>query len=76
MGNRRRFSGTRKGPSLKRFRGNINNLRVPGGSRTDYLQDDTEIDPRQSELIVFLGVLMAMFGFIGLFLEKKLSRYH
>lgn len=58
------------------FRGNMNNLRVPGGSRTYYLQDDTEIDPWQSRLVVFLGVLMAMFGLIGLFLEKKLSRYH
>ena len=58
------------------FRGNIYNVRVPGGSRTYYLVDDTEIDPWRSKLVVFLGVLMAMFGLIGLFLEKKLSRYH
>ncbi len=58
------------------FRGNIYNVRVPGGSRTYYFQDDTQIDPWQSKLIVFLGVLMAMLGLIGLFLEKKLSRYH
>ena len=58
------------------FRGNIYNLRVPGGSRTYYLQDDTQIDPWQSKLIVFLGVLMSMFGLVGLFLERKLSRYH
>lgn len=58
------------------FRGNIYNLRVPGRSRTYYLQDETEIDPWQSKLVVFLGVLMAKFGLIGLFLEKKLSRYH
>lgn len=58
------------------FRGNIYNVRVPGGSRTYYLQHDREIDPWQSKLVVFLGVLMAMFGLIGLSLERKLSRYH
>ena len=61
---------------MSEFRGNIYNLRVPGGSRTYYLQDDTQIDSWQSKLIVFLGVLMSMFGLIGLFLERKLSRYH
>ena len=58
------------------FRGNVYNLEVGGGSRTYYLQDDTEIDPWQSKLVVFVGVLMTMFGLVGLFLEKKLSRYH
>ncbi len=57
-------------------RGNIYNLKVPGGSRTHYLQDDTRIDPWPSKLIVFLGVLMGMFGIIGLFLERKLSRFY
>ena len=61
---------------MSEFRGSIYNLRVPGGSRTYYIQDDTQIDPWQSKLIVFLGVLMSMFGLIGLFLERKLSRYH
>ena len=61
---------------MSEFRGHIYNLSVPGGSRTYYLQDDTEIDPWQSKLIVFLGVLMSMFGLIGLILERKLSRYH
>ena len=46
-------------------------LEVGGGSRTYYLQDDTEIDPWQSKLIVFVGVLMTMFGLVGLFLEKN-----
>jgi transcriptional regulator with XRE-family HTH domain len=58
------------------FRGNVYNLEVGGGSRTYYLQDDTEIDPWQSKFVVFVGVLMTMFGLVGLFLEKKLSRYH
>lgn len=57
------------------FRGHIYNVTVPGGSRTSYLRDDTQVDPWQSKLVVFLGVLMAMFGLIGLFLERKLSRY-
>ncbi len=52
------------------FRGNVYNLEVGGGSRTYYLQDDTEIDPWQSKLVVFVGVLMTMFGLVGLFLEK------
>ncbi len=38
--------------------------------------DDTHIDSWQSKLVVFVGVLMTMFGLIGLFLEMKLSRYH
>ena len=58
------------------FRGDVYNIGVKGGSRTFYLRDVTEIDPWQSKLVVFLGVLMAMFGLIGLILEKKLSRYH
>ncbi|MFQ5548517.1 MAG: helix-turn-helix domain-containing protein [Woeseia sp.] len=58
----------------REFRGYIYNLEVEGGSRTYYLQDERRIDPWQSKLIVFVGVLMAMFGLIGLFLEKKLSR--
>ncbi len=57
------------------IRGNIYNVAVPGGSRTYYLQGDTEIDPWQSKLVVFVGVLMSIFGLIGLFLERKLSRY-
>lgn len=37
--------------------------------------DETEIDPWQSKLVVFVGVLMVVFGLIGIFLERKLSRY-
>ncbi len=55
---------------MSKFRGNIYNFRVPDGARTYYFQDDTHIDPWQSKLVVFVGVLMTMFGLIGLFLAK------
>jgi len=57
------------------FLGNVFNVPVEGGSRTYYLRDDTQIDPWQNKAITFLGVLMLVFGVIGLVLEKKLSRY-
>lgn len=57
------------------FHGNIFNVEVSGGSRTYYLENETEIDPWQSKLVVFVGVLMLIFGLIGIFLERKLSRY-
>lgn len=60
---------------LKEFRGTVYNVVVPGGSRTYYLEDDTRIDPWQSKLVVFIGVLIGISGIIGLLLEKKLSRY-
>ena len=58
-----------------RFRGIVFNIKVDGGSRTYYLETDTEIDPWKSKLVVFAGIFMAMFGLIGFFLERKLSRY-
>jgi len=57
------------------FAGIIFNVPVKGGSRTYYLRDDTRTDPWQNKAITFVGVLMLVFGIIGLVLEKKLSRY-
>jgi transcriptional regulator with XRE-family HTH domain len=57
------------------FTGNVFNVPVEGGSRTYYLQNNTRVDPWQNKAITFLGVLMFVFGIIGLVLEKKLSRY-
>ena len=57
------------------FKGNIYNVKVDGGSRTFYIDGETEIDPWQSKFIVFIGVLMSILGLIGIFLERKLSRY-
>jgi hypothetical protein len=57
------------------FRGNVFNVEVAGGSRTYYLLDETEVDPWHSKLVVFVGVLMLIFGLIAIFLERKLSRY-
>ena len=56
------------------FRGNVYNEPTDGGSRTYYLHGDTETDPWQNKLIVFLGVLLGTFGLIGLLLDAKLSR--
>lgn len=56
------------------FHGNIFNVPVEGGSRTYYLEDETEIKPWQSTAVVFFGVLLAMFGMTGILLERKLSQ--
>ncbi len=56
------------------FRGNVYNVKVSGGSRTYFLAGRTKIDPWQSKIIAILGVIMAVFGLIGIFLERKLSR--
>ena len=56
------------------FRGNIYNVEVDGGSRTYFLDSERKTDPWQSKLIVFAGTVMAIFGLIGLLLERKLSR--
>lgn len=56
------------------FRGNVFNVPVSGGSRTYYLEKETEIDPWQSKLVIFIGVLMTILGLFGLFLDRKLSR--
>lgn len=59
----------------KDFRGNLYNAKVDGGSRTYHLRGTREIDPWQSKFVVFIGVLMTLFGLIGMFLERKLSRH-
>jgi hypothetical protein len=57
------------------FRGIMFNVEADGGSRTYYLENKTEMDPWQSQLVVFVGVVMLISGSTGIFLEKKLSRY-
>ena len=57
-----------------RYRGSVFNVQVDGGSRTYYLEGQKEVDPWQSKLVVFVGVLMSAFGLIGLVLDRKLSR--
>lgn len=57
-----------------KFRGVVFNVKVNGGSRTFYLEHDTEIDPWQSKFFVFAGIFLAMLGLIGIVLERKLSR--
>lgn len=58
-----------------RFRGSIFNVKTDGGSRTYYLQSETEIDPWQNKGVTFLGVLLAILGLAGIALERKLSRF-
>ena len=55
------------------FRGRIYNLQVEGGSRTYYADGETQIDPWGSKFLVFIGVLLAMFGLAGVVMERKLS---
>lgn len=55
------------------FLGDAFNVEVEGGSRTYYLTSDTEVDPWQSKLVVFFGVIMTVLGIFGVVLERKLS---
>ena len=55
------------------YRGNIYNLPVEGGSRTYYFDGERQIDPWQSKFLVFIGVLLGMFGLAGVVMERKLS---
>lgn len=57
------------------YLGDVFNTRVDGGSRTYYLQNETEIDPWQNKFVVFIGVLLSVFGLVAISLEKKLSRF-
>jgi len=57
------------------FHGDLYNVKVDGGSRTYHLRGKTEIDPWQNKFVGFVGVLMTIFGLIGVFLERKLSRH-
>lgn len=57
------------------FAGEIFNVPVEGGSRTYYLHSEQQIDPWQNKAITFIGVIMLVFGAVGLLLERKLSGY-
>lgn len=57
------------------FKGDMYNVQVDGGSRTYTLRGQTEIDPWQSKLVVFFGILLSVFGLTGIALERKLSRH-
>ncbi len=59
----------------EKFQGMIFNVAVDGGSRTYYLEAETEIDPWQSKFVVFIGLLMAISGMTGIILDRTLSRY-
>jgi transcriptional regulator with XRE-family HTH domain len=61
--------------TTRRYRGNVFNVPVEGGSRTYYLERETEVSPWQNKLVVFLGVLTAVLGATGLAIEKKLSSF-
>ncbi len=56
------------------YRGNVFNVPVDGGSRTYYLDGHRETDPWQNKGVTFIGLLLGVFGAIGLVLERKLSR--
>lgn len=55
------------------YAGELFNKAVEGGSRTYYLRGDTEIDPWQNKAVTAIGLLMLVFGSIGIVLERKLS---
>ena len=57
------------------FAGEIFNVPVEGGSRTYYLHSEQQIDPWQNKAITFVGVIMLVFGAVGLVLERKLAGY-
>ncbi len=57
------------------YLGDVFNIEVEGGSRTYYLQNETEIDPWQNKLVVFIGVFLSVFGLVAIALEKKLARF-
>ena len=60
---------------LNSFAGEIFNVPVENGSRTYYLHSEQQIDPWQNKAITFIGVIMLVFGTVGLLLERKLSGY-
>ncbi len=55
------------------YRGNIYNLQVAGGSRTYFFDGERQIEPWESKFLVFIGVLLGMFGLAGVVMERKLS---
>ena len=59
----------------EKFQGMIFNVAVDGGSRTYYLEAETEIDPWQSKFVVFIGLFMAISGLTGIILDRTLPWY-
>ena len=55
------------------FRGDLFNIKVEGGSRTFRLFKTHVVESWQNKLVVFLGLLMAVLGTIGIVLERKLA---
>jgi transcriptional regulator with XRE-family HTH domain len=61
--------------STRRFRGELFNIAVPGGSRTYHLIDRELIAPWENKAVTFIGVLLTVLGAMGVVLEKKLSLF-
>jgi transcriptional regulator with XRE-family HTH domain len=61
--------------TTRRFRGDVFNVPVDGGSRTYYRASSRTTDPWLNKAVAALGVFLAVFGFTGIALEKKLSRF-
>ena len=56
------------------YRGSVFNIDVDGGSRTYYIEGSRELDPWQNKAVMFLGVLMSVFGLTGLVPDRKHDR--
>jgi transcriptional regulator with XRE-family HTH domain len=61
--------------TTRQFRGDVFNVPVDGGTRTYYRTSSRATDPWQNKAVAALGVFLAVFGFTGIALEKKLSRF-
>ena len=59
----------------RRYRGEMFNIPVDGGSRTYYYELDRRLPQWQNKGVAALGVLLLSFGTIGIILERKLSLY-
>ena len=53
------------------FKGTVFNIPVDGGSRTYYLDEETEIDPWQNNAIVFAGLMSLIAGVMGLVFQNR-----
>ncbi|MBB3062484.1 helix-turn-helix domain-containing protein [Microbulbifer rhizosphaerae] len=61
--------------TTRRFRGDVFNIPVEGGSRTYYRKTSRSTDPWQNKAVAAFGVLLTFLGLTGIALEKKLSRF-
>jgi transcriptional regulator with XRE-family HTH domain len=61
--------------TTRQFRGDVFNLPVDGGSRTYYRTSSRATDPWLNKAAAAVGVVLAILGFTGIALEKKLSRF-